>query len=90
MTKKDLVRAVADLTGLTPQNTEATVDALVKTIAGTLKAGNEVEIHGFGKFKRKQREQREGRNPSTGEKITIAARKVAHFTPAKALADAVA
>lgn len=90
MTKKELIKAVADAGGFTKAHTESTLNIAFDKIEAAVKAGETVELHGFGKFKQVQREQRQGRNPRTGEPVTIAATRVVKFKAAKALADAVA
>jgi DNA-binding protein HU-beta len=65
------------------------LDALIKTIETALKAGDSITLVGFGTFAVKERAERTGRNPQTGQEITIAAAKVPSFKPGKALKDAV-
>jgi DNA-binding protein HU-beta len=65
------------------------LDALIKTIETTLKAGDSITLVGFGTFAVKDRAERTGRNPQTGQEITIAAAKVPSFKPGKSLKDAV-
>jgi DNA-binding protein HU-beta len=89
MSKKDLIDAVADGADITKEKANAAIDALTAKIVKMLKAGDEVALAPLGKFKISKREAREGRNPSTGEKVQIKAAKVAKFQPAKALKDAV-
>jgi DNA-binding protein HU-beta len=87
--KNDLVRAVADETELS--NTQATraVDAVIDTITGALKKGDDVRLVGFGTFLVAKRKASKGRNPRTGEEIKIAASKLPKFRAGKALKDAV-
>ncbi len=87
MNAKDLAKSVAESQGLTGAAAIKVVDALVVGIADAAAAGEEVNLPGFGKFKVKDMPERGGRNPSTGEAITIAASKKLTFTPAKALKD---
>ena len=89
LAKKDLIEAVVAEIGCTKKDATAAVDALVDKTVKTLAKGGEVEISGFGKFVVKKRKARTGINPSTGEKIKIAATKVPGFKAAKALKDAV-
>jgi len=65
------------------------LDALIKIIETALKAGDSITLVGFGTFAVKERAERTGRNPQTGQEITIAAAKVPSFKPGKALKDAV-
>ena len=89
MNKTQLVEAVAQNAKLTKKDAEAAVNAMTAAIADALKAGDKVQLVGFGTFEVKAREAREGRNPRTGEKITIAASKHPTFTAGKALKDSV-
>jgi DNA-binding protein HU-beta len=87
MNKSDLIDAVAAKAGLTKVQAKAAVDSYHETVTGTLAAGNRVEILGFGTFSVTERSARTGRNPKTGEALTIKAKKVAKFKPGKALSD---
>jgi DNA-binding protein HU-beta len=87
MNKSDLIDAVAAKAGLTKVQAKAAVDSYHETVTGTLSAGNRVEILGFGTFSVTERSARTGRNPKTGEALTIKAKKVAKFKPGKALSD---
>ncbi len=89
MNKNELVDAVAEAAGLKKAEAETAVDAVFETIASALKKGDEVRLVGFGTFGVTQRAQSEGRNPRTGEKITIAASKLPKFRAGKGLKDAV-
>ena len=89
MNKTQLIDVVATKTGLTKKAAEAAVNAVNEAIAETLKAGDKVQIIGFGTYEVKERAAREGRNPKTGEKMTIAASKTPAFTAGKALKDAI-
>lgn len=87
MNAKDLAKSVAQSQGLTEAAAKKVVDAVVEAVAEAAAAGDEVNLPGFGKFKVKDMPERGGRNPSTGEAITIAASKKLTFTSAKALKD---
>ena len=89
MTKKELVSAIAEKTEETKVKTAEMLDALIEVVSETLSNGEEVAIAGLGKFEVRERAAREGRNPQTGETITIAASKVPAFKAAKALKNAV-
>ena len=65
------------------------LDVLIKTIETTLKSGDSIALVGFGTFAVKERAERTGRNPQTGQEITIAASRVPSFKPGKGLKDAV-
>ncbi len=88
MSKKDLIDAISRDCELTKDKATAVVDAVLAHIKSALKDGSEVRLPDFGTFKVSARKEREGRNPSTGATIKIPASKVAKFTPAKGLKDA--
>ncbi len=88
MSKKDLIDAVARDCELTKEKAAVVVDAVLGHIRSALQNGAEVRLPDFGTFKVAKRKEREGRNPSTGAIIKIPASKVAKFTPAKGLKDA--
>lgn len=87
MNKTDLVEVVALKTGMTKKDAEAAVKAVNEAIAEALAAGDKVQLVGFGTYSVKARAAREGRNPKTGEKMTIAASKTPVFAASKALKD---
>lgn len=89
MTKKELVSAIAEQTNITKKDTEIMINALVDAISEGLANGEEITISGFGKFLVRERGERTGRNPRTGETITIAPTKIPAFKPAKALKDSI-
>ena len=89
MTKVELVRAVAEKTGLSKKDSEKAVAAVFASITESLKAGEKVSMVGFGTFEVKARPERPGINPRTKEAITIAASKAPAFKAGKALKDAV-
>jgi DNA-binding protein HU-beta len=87
MNKSDLVDAVAVDTGLTKADAAKAVDAVFDAVTGALQKGDEVRLVGFGTFAVSERAARTGKNPRTGEEITIAASKQPKFKPGKALKD---
>ncbi|MCL5435353.1 MAG: HU family DNA-binding protein [Patescibacteria group bacterium] len=89
MTKKDLIELVAKKSNLTNKASRDSVSAFLNGIRDSLKRGEKVVITGFGTFSVRKRASRPGRNPKTGEKITIEARKAPGFTPGKTLKKAV-
>jgi DNA-binding protein HU-beta len=89
MTKSDFVDKVASSSGLSKKDAGNAVDAVLKSIEDVLKSGDDVTFTGFGKFSVAQRGAREGRNPRTGETMTIAASKVPRFTAGSGLKKAV-
>jgi DNA-binding protein HU-beta len=88
-TKSEFVDSVASESGLSKKDAGAAVDAVINTIQRELESGNEVSFTGFGKFHVAQRGAREGRNPRTGETMTIAASRVPRFTAGSGLKKAV-
>ncbi len=89
MTKKDLIEVVAKKANLTNKAARDSVQSALNTIRDSLKRGEKVVLTGFGTFSIRTRAQRVGRNPKTGAKITLAARKAPGFTPGKTLKKAV-
>ncbi len=89
MNKTQLIDVVATKTGLKKKEADAAVSATIEAIAEALKAGDKVQLIGFGTFEVKERGAREGRNPKTGEAMTIAASKRPVFSAGKALKDSV-
>ncbi|MDD1641390.1 MAG: HU family DNA-binding protein [Methylococcaceae bacterium] len=89
MNKSELINAIAEQANLSKADAGRSLDALIKTIETTLKAGDSIALVGFGTFAVKERAERTGRNPQTGQEITIAAAKVPSFKPGKGLKDAV-
>ena len=89
MTKADLVSAVAEKTNMTKKDAASAVDAVIDAVKDSLASGEEVRLVGFGSFSVKQRKARTGRNPQTGRKIKIKAKKVPAFSAGKGLKEAV-
>ncbi|MBA2593713.1 MAG: HU family DNA-binding protein [Gammaproteobacteria bacterium] len=89
MNKAELIDAVAGSANLTKVDAGRAVDALVDVIAGALKGDDEVTLVGFGTFTVRKRAARSGRNPRTGDVISIPASNLPAFKPGKALRDAV-
>lgn len=83
MNKADLIYAVSDLAGLSKRDSEKVINAFIEVVEEEVKQGNDVQIIGFGTFTSADRAAREGRNPQTGEPITLAARRVPKFKPGK-------
>jgi len=88
-TKSEFVDKVASKSGLSKKDAGAAVDAVISSIEESLQSGDEVSFTGFGKFHVANRGAREGRNPRTGETMTIAASKVPRFTAGSGLKKAV-
>jgi DNA-binding protein HU-beta len=87
MNISELTKGVAEATGTSDADAKKAITAVFDQIASAAAKGDEVAIPNFGKFAVKDRPERQGRNPSTGEAITIAASKKVAFTPAKGLKD---
>ncbi len=90
MTKTDLINSVAQKADISKKDADKAVSAVIAAISDSLVAGEKVQLVGFGTFEVRNRAAREGKNPATGEKITIAATKVPAFKAGKALKEAVA
>ena len=89
MTKKDLIEVVAKKANLTNKASRDAVQTFLNGIRDSLKRGEKVVLTGFGTFSVRKRIERIGRNPKTGEKITLHARKAPGFTPGKTFKKAV-
>ena len=89
MNKTELVDAVATKSELTKQDSKKAVDALFETISNTLAKEEKIQLVGFGTFEIRERAERTGRNPQTGEQMTIPASKSPAFKPGKELKEAV-
>jgi DNA-binding protein HU-beta len=87
MNKSELIKSVADSTGLKQTEASRLVDTVFDTITAHLRRGEQVAVAGFGTFVAKTRAAREGRNPSSGQTIHIPQRTTAAFKPAAALKD---
>jgi len=87
MTKADLIDEVAKNSVLSKKDAEAIVQAVLDSIIESLKGGGKVELRGFGSFRLRERSSREGRNPKTGEKVFVPAKKVPYFKPGKDLRE---
>ena len=85
MNKGELVSAIAEKSGLTKSDAEKSLAALLETIKETIAKGEDIQLIGFGTFARSERKERQGFNPKTGEKMTIAASKNAKFKVGAAL-----
>ncbi len=90
MNKTDLIEAVHEATGLNKTQSGAAVDGVINAISDALSRGDEVILMGFGSFGVRNKPQRQGRNPQTGEIIILPAKKVPRFKPGRTLRQAVA
>ena len=89
MNKTELVAAIAEKAGLSKKDAEGAVKAFTDTVAEQLKAGEKIQLVGFGTFEVAERAARTGKNPQTGEAIKIPASKAPKFKAGKALKDVV-
>jgi integration host factor subunit beta len=89
MTKAELVDQVADKVDLTKKQTEVIVNILFNSITEALSQGDKVELRGFGSFRIRRRNPREGRNPKTGDAVHIPAKRVPFFKAGKELREMV-
>jgi integration host factor subunit beta len=87
MTKADLVEKVADEAEMTKKDAEQLVEIIFDSIIDTLNKGEKIELRGFGSFRVRQRNERKGRNPKTGDAVDIPAKRVAYFKPGKELKE---
>jgi integration host factor subunit alpha len=89
MTKADIAEKIQDTIGLSKKESAELMEAVFSIMKNTLETGNNLKIAGFGTFTVKQKADRRGRNPHTGEVLTIKARRVLTFKPSNLLRDAV-
>ena len=89
MTKIDITESIREKLGIQKKDSLHLVESVFDIIKDDLDKGNDVMISGFGKWTVKAKKARKGRNPKTGEAMTIAARKVVTFKPSNVLRDAV-
>ena len=87
--KSELVKQAAALSDIPAAAAARLIDELLDTVKAHLRNGSKVSIAGFGTFEAQRKPKRQGRNPKTGEPLTIAARKTPKFRPGKALKKAV-
>src|SRR5881409_261295 len=87
LTKADLIEEVLNITELPRKELETIVETIFDSIIGALQKGEKIEIRGFGSFRTRERRGRVGRNPKTGEKVEVPAKKIPFFKPSKELKD---
>jgi DNA-binding protein HU-beta len=90
MNKGELVDAIAEQVNVTKKEADTVLSAAIDTIVEAVKDGDKVTLVGFGSFEKRERKEREGRNPKTGESMTIAATTVPVFSAGKAFKETVA
>ncbi len=89
MTKAELVDQVTALGDLTRRDADIIVETIFDGMIGALRAEEKIEIRGFGSFRTRQRKPRIGRNPKTGQRVEVPAKRVPYFKPSKDLRDLV-
>ena len=89
MTKAELIEQLSDAVELTLMESEVVVESLFDSIVKALRGGDKVQIRGFGSFRVGQRQPRIGRNPKTGARVEVPAKKIAHFRPGTKLKNRV-
>ena len=89
MNKIELIASIADKAALSKKDAEKALNAFVASVEEALKAGEKVQLVGFGSFEVRDRAERKGRNPLTKKEITIAASKAPVFKAGKAFKDAI-
>jgi integration host factor subunit beta len=89
MTKAELIEDVSRVVEMSRKDSEVIVETIFDSIVKSLKAGDKIEIRGFGSFRTRQRKPRIGRNPKTGTRVDVPAKKIPYFKPSKELKDLV-
>ena len=87
LTKADLIEEVLRITELPRKESETIVETIFDSIIESLQKGQKIEIRGFGSFRTRERRGRVGRNPKTGAKVEVPAKKIPFFKPSKELKD---
>jgi integration host factor subunit beta len=86
MTKADLVAAISSAIEL-PRDSEAVLELILDSIVKALRIGDKVEVRGFGSFHTRERKGRVGRNPKTGARVEVPAKRIPFFKPSKEIRD---
>ncbi len=89
MTKADLIEEVSRVVEMTRKDSEVIVEAIFDSIVRSLRAGDKIEIRGYGSFRTRQRQPRVGRNPKTGTRVEVPSKRIPYFKPSKELKDLV-
>ena len=89
MTKAELIDDVSRVAELSRKDSETIVETIFESIVKSLRTGDKIEIRGFGSFRTRQRNPRIGRNPKTGARVEVPAKKIPYFKPSKELKDLV-
>lgn len=89
MTKADLIEEVSRAAEMSRKDSELIVESVFESIIRSLRTGEKIEIRGFGSFRTRERKSRVGRNPKTGARVEVPAKKIPYFKPSKELKDVV-
>lgn len=89
MTKADLIEEVSRVVEMTRKESEVIVEAIFDSVVRSLRGGDKIEIRGFGSFRTRERRPRVGRNPKTGARVEVPAKRIPYFKPSKELKDLV-
>ena len=89
MTKAELIEEVSRVVEMTRKDSEVIVEAIFDSIVRSLRTGDKIEIRGFGSFRTRKRQPRIGRNPKTGAKVDVPAKRIPFFKPSKEFMDQV-
>jgi len=89
MTKADLIEEVSRVVEMTRKDSEIIVESIFDAVVKSLRTGDKIEIRGFGSFRTRQRQPRIGRNPKTGSRVEVPAKRIPYFKPSKELKDLV-
>jgi integration host factor subunit beta len=89
MTKADLIEEVSRVVEFTRKDAEVIVESIFDSVVKALRSNDKIEIRGFGSFRTRQRQSRIGRNPKTGARVEVPAKRIPYFKPSKELKDLV-
>ncbi|MGH9452598.1 MAG: HU family DNA-binding protein [Terriglobia bacterium] len=89
MTKADLIDGISRTTDMSRKDAEIIVETVFEGIVKALRADEKIEIRGFGSFRTRSRKSRIGRNPKTGARVEVPAKRIPYFKPSKELKDVV-
>jgi integration host factor subunit beta len=87
MTKADLIEEVSRVVEVTRKESEVSVETIFESVVKSLRDGDKVEVRGFGSFRTRERRGRIGRNPKSGEKVSVPPKTIPFFKPSKELRD---
>lgn len=89
MTRADLIEDISQAADMSRKESELIVDTIFESIVKSLRTGEKIEIRGFGSFRTRERKSRVGRNPKTGARVEVPAKRIPYFKPSKELKDVV-